>query len=83
MRAAAWTLRGRQGGRAGPGRGRCAFVPPGPASGGAAGQWPSAAAALRPARRSPSGAPGAAGAVSLRSLPAPARRGEDSWALAI
>lgn len=66
-----------------PGCGRCAPVPPGPTSDGAAGQRPSAAVVLRPARRSPRGAPGAAGAVSLRSLPAPARRGEDSWALAI
>lgn len=82
-RAAGRARRGRQGGRSGPGRGRRAVVPPGPASGGAAGQRPSAAAALRPGSRSPSGAPGAAGAVSLRSLPAPARRGEDSWALAI
>lgn len=82
-RAAARARRGRQGRRSGPGRGRRLVVLPGPASGGAAGQRPSAAAALRPASHSPSGAPGAAGAVSLRSLPAPARRGEDSWALAI
>lgn len=58
------------------------YRPAGP-PGGAAGQRPSAASALLSARRSPNRAPGAVGAVSLRSLPAPARRGEDSWALAI
>lgn len=33
--------------------------------------------------QAPPGTLGVAGAVSLRSLPAPARCGEDSWALAI